>query len=511
MLIQSRPPQRLLTDFKAERWRASPRRLSPVRLARVAPTGRTRSHIPGPSRVPRGHHLGLLDRTPGARHLPPGWPLRFLLVGFPLWWVMGLSTFIFPIMAIPMFLELRRRRPIRIPPAFWLWALFLVWLNISLAMFNASPPGTHGGSSSGRLISIVFTEILYAGITITLLYVGNLSIASVPQAVIARWMGYFFLTVAAGGYLGILAAHLSFPSVVELILPHHLRANTYVRTLVHPVASQVQSVLGATAGRPAAPFGYTNDWGNALGILLVWFIAAWVIPARGRRKVIYAALVTATIVPVVLSLNRGLWIGVIFTIAWLGLRQVLHGRIGVLLAGLCGLLIAGLLFLGTPLNSVINQRLEHGGSNSIRTFVASQSITAAKHSPIIGYGSNRHTNGSSNSIAVGKTSTCATCGDVPTGSTGQLWAIMFNQGVGGLVWYFGFFAAGLWIYRRERGAINEAALVTIALVFIFMWFYIALPAAPTLSMIAVAVLWRARQQRLDGVPTVPTSVGAVRV
>lgn len=428
----------------------------------------------------------------------PGWPLQALLVGFPLWWALGLSNFVFPLLAIPMALELRRRAVVRYPPLFWMWALFMLWQVLSLAMFSASPPGTHpGATTAGRLLSAALSFVQFGGVTVVLVYVGNLSIIEVPQRVIARWLGWFFLTVVGGGFLGVVAPHFSFRSPVEMLLPARVANDIYIRSLVHPIAAQVQNVLGTAKGRPAAPFGYTNSWGNVLGILIIWFVAGWVLPARPRARLGYSLVVAAAFVPIVLSLNRGLWLGLGATVVFVGFRQLGRGRVD-LISGAAGLLVlAGIAVAVTPLHTTVAHRLENGGSNSIRTFVAQQSITAIEHSPVLGYGGTRHTNGSSNSIAVGKTANCAQCGDVATGSTGSLWAVMFNQGLGGVVLYFGFFAGSLWIYRRERTPIDEAALATIFLVFVFMFFYNAVPVAPSLTMIAVAVLWRSRVVRRD--------------
>ena len=438
---------------------------------------------------------GARHRSRQSRYLVPGWPLKALLVGFPLWWVLGLTTFIFPIVAVPMFFELRRRRPWRFPPFFWMWALYLLWTVLSLAMFRASPPGTHTTPTGGRLLSNAVTSVELASITITLLYVGALSVKEVSQQTIGRWMGWFFLTVVAGGFLGVVAPHFQFRSAIEYGLPRHLRANNYIASLVHPIAAQVQDVLGGAAGRPAAPFGYTNSWGNTLGILIAWFIAAWVIPSKSWRRPLYAGILVAAFIPILLSLNRGLWIGLIAAGVWFGARQLAHGRIEVLIWGAGGLAVAIGLFFLTPAHTVVQSRLENGKSNSIRSFVAGQSFNAIEHSPIIGYGGPRHSNGSAQSIAVGKSASCQSCGDVASGSTGTFWAVMFNQGAGGLFFYFGFFAACLWVYRRERTPIDEAALAAIAVVFIYMFFYNTLPAAPTLTMIGVAVLWRSHNLR----------------
>lgn len=425
------------------------------------------------------------------RHpLPAGWPLKYLLIGFPLWWALGLGTLIFLLLALPMALELRKRERILLPPAFWMWGLFLAWRVVGLLLLGLSPPGTHPGSVSGRVISLAFSAVEYAAVTITLLYVGNLRTDKVPQSAIGRWMGWFFLTVFAGGFLGIIAPSFSFPSVIELMLPHRIAAQAFVRTLVHPVAAQVQDVIGTGNGRPAAPFGYTNSWGNALSILVVWFVAAWVVPAVGAKRLLYAGIVAATVVPVILSLNRGLWIGIAFTILLVLGRQLFRGHFGIVLAVFAVTAAAAVLAAASPLASVITSRLQHGVSDNIRQFVAQLSVVAIKHSPIVGYGGTRHADGSPSSIAIGPSPNCLACGDVPTGSTGQLWSVLFDQGVGGALLYFGFFAAALWIYRRNRGPINDAALITVALGFVYMLFYSALPVAPALTMIAVGVLWR---------------------
>lgn len=431
-----------------------------------------------------------------SRLLRPGWPLQWLLCGFPLWWALGLNTLVFPLAAVPMAVQLRRRSrtaALRWPSASWLWMLFLAWQVLGLALLNLSPPGTHAGSTSGRIISTVFTLIEYAAVTVTMLYVANLPRAEVSMARVGRWLGWFFLTVLGGGVLGLVAPRLSFTSAIELVLPHGVASNSFVVALVHPVTAQVQDVIGTDNGRPSAPFGYTNFWANALSILLLWFVAAWVMRARGRRRALYASIVVVTIVPVVLSLNRGLWIGIAVTLLWLLGRSAVQGHMTRAVSIVAAtLVVAGTVVL-SPLGSVIVARLQNGVSNDIRAFVDNLSLVAVRYSPVLGYGGTRHANGSASSIAVGPSPACPNCGDVATGSTGQLWSTLFNQGLVGTLLYFGFFAACLWIYRRQRGALAEAALATIMVTFVYALFYSAVPIAPTLTVIAIALLWRERE------------------
>ncbi len=458
--------------------------------------------LPAPQRL-RGHARAPLAARLAAG-LPAGWPLKYLLVPFPLWWALGLSTLAFVLFAVPMAIHVwrvHRAGALRLPPAFALWALFLAWQVLGLGVIGQSPPGTHPGSTGGRLISISYTLVVYAAITVTMIYVGNLAATRVPQSAIARWLGWFFFTVCAGGYLGMLLPKLSFNSVLEIALPRSITANGFVRSLVHPVAAQVQDVIGVGDARPAAPFGYTNSWGNALSLLLIWFVAGWVLPARGARRALYALIALASLVPVIYSLNRGLWVGIAFTVVWLLMRQLLRGHLGVVLAALSAAAAAAVGFTLSPLARIVSGRLQHGVSDDIRSFVAGLSVRAIRYSPVLGYGSNRHANGSSASIAIGPTPSCPTCGDVATGSTGQLWSLLFNQGVIGALLYFGFFFVALCVFWNRTGPLAEAALVTVALTFVYMLFYSALPVAPTITVIAVAVLWR----EASGSPSVPPS------
>jgi O-antigen ligase len=205
------------------------------------------------------------------------------------------------------------------------------------------------------------------------------------------------------------------------------------------------------------------------------------------------------------------WISLVFIAVWFAFRLATSGRAGIVLAGLAVLGIGSAIFVSSPLYTTVDQRFQHGQSNDIRAYLAQQSIQAAEQSPIIGYGGTRHTQATPNSIAIGASPKCPTCGGVATGGTGTLWAIMFNQGYGGIVLYFGFFGLSLWIYRRDRSPWGEAALCTIGLVFVFMFFYDSVPAPLTLTMISVGVLWREKRAASGPVRCRRPALGGVRV
>jgi hypothetical protein len=425
------------------------------------------------------------------RRLPPGWPLAAILCLYPLWWALGVGEFAFVIFSVPMARELMRRRPLRLPPGFGLWLLYLMWTVLSLVMLPLTPPNTIAGSVTGRGLSVVLSLVQLAGVTITLLYVGNLTEEEVPQRRIIHWLSILFLVTLGGGILGLVVPHLEFTSPMELILPHAITSNSYASTLVHPTTAQVQNVLGTqTTGRPAAPWSYTNFWANVISLLLIWFCVYMWQPARRGRRVALVVILTVTTVPVVYSLNRGLWFGLVLSGGYLVVRAARRGDARATVAALIAIPVIVLAFLASPLHTVVTERAEHGQSNEIRRFLDEAAVDGALRSPILGWGGPRKAVGSANSISVGPSAACPSCGQAGIGSTGELWAIMFNTGLVGLGLYASFFISVWWRLRRDRTMIGAAARLTIGLTLFYTFFYNNLPVALTLAMISIALSLR---------------------
>lgn len=410
---------------------------------------------------------------------------------FPLWWALGLGAFAFPLLAVPMALQLLRRRPIVLPPGFWLWLAFLALNVLSLIMLSVDPPGTTGGSAGGRAVSLLVNLGEYSAATVTLLYVGNLSERELPQRRLVRMLAILFLITLAGGLLGVLAPNFQFTSPVELLLPTSVRSNLYVAALVHPSAAQIQSVLGHSAGRPAAPFGYTNFWGNNLSILLVWFVLwGW----RARSVLVRAATLTilaVTVIPVVQSLNRGVWLGLAFAAVYAAVRLALTGKVASLMGLLAAAVACVAAFAFTPLHGVVQERLAHPQSNDIRGFLSQAAVRGAQESPLLGWGGTRKTLGSVQSISVGATPNCPQCGNFGVGSNGQLWYVLFSQGFLGAALFLGFFLRTAWLYCRQRSALAAAGGLVLLLAPLYAVFYNSLPSALTLTFISLGVAWRA--------------------
>jgi hypothetical protein len=425
--------------------------------------------------------------------LRPGWPLVALLGLYPLWWVLGLGAFAFIVFAVPMAVDLARRRHLRVPRGFGFWLLFLAWAAGSALMFPISPLDTVAGSGTGRVLGIALNFASYLAATTALLYVVNLPRADFSQRRLLRLLSTLFVVTVAGGLLGVVAPRFQFTAPLEKLLPSRLASNDYTQALIHPVAAQIQNVLGGERGRPAAPFGYTNFWGNNFGILLPWWIV-YMSAGRSRlRKVVALAVCAIALVPVLYSLDRGLWLGLVLVAAY-GLVRSLHASSLTRAVYVGGAIVVTCVLILSPARSLITTRTltSHGASNAIRAFLTKAAVSGAEHSPVVGYGGARKTLGSNLSIAVGPTPTCPQCGNWVIGSNGQLWQVLFAQGFVGAALYVLFFVSTLRGFVRDRAPIAIAGSLVILLGLFFMFFYNALPSALVLTMIGIGAMVRER-------------------
>lgn len=442
-----------------------------------------------PPRLRAGYQRSRIRRP--RLGLKPGWPLTALIAGFPLWWVLGLAQFIFIIAAVPMLVHLLRIRRIRVPHGFGLWALFCVWMLVGAVALRLTAPDTLPQSLDfGTLSSYALRAGNYLAATITLLYVGNLTEAQYPRAKLAKLLGYFALVTIAGGLLGTFLPHLEFTSLTEALLPRSISGNRTVAAYIHPAAAQVQDITGEEAGRAKAPFDYTNTWGANLSGLLIWLFAGWW--AMGTRTQRWIAIVATAIaaVPIVYSLNRGMWIGLGITVGYVAVRMAARGRFLVLGTLMCGIALAGVIVIVSPLQTIIAERLANPHSDDIRTTLALTSIKDAASSPIIGYGSTRKLMGSSQSIAVGHSASCAQCGNASIGSTGQLWLVLIANGFVGAFLYVGFFVYAVWRYRGDRTPIGLAGSLSVLLPLWYMFTYVTVGSSLVIAFLGLGLLWR---------------------
>jgi hypothetical protein len=233
-------------------------------------------------------------------------------------------------------------------------------------------------------------------------------------------------------------------------------------------------------------------------------VAWW---SYGKRKERWAVVgvVALAFVPILYSLNRGVWVAISLTILYLAVRLAIRGKFAMLgvVAGL--VLIGVLVILATPVQSLISQRLAHGQSNSGRLGLSYLATRDALASPIVGYGDTRHEVGSGQSIAIGKTAKCPSCGNSNVGGNGQLWLLLITTGFVGTLCYVGFFAYGVWRYWGDLTPYGIVGVLVLLLSFVFMIVYDS--TGPTLYfiMLGYALLWRNDRERQH--PETPAGAG----
>jgi hypothetical protein len=438
-------------------------------------------------------HAGPAPRTTKNRALP-SWPVAGVLLFYPLWWALGLGVLIFGMTAaVMLFLLIRRRaagRTLRLPPGFAWWAIFLIAVVVSIAALGADPPGTVAERASERLVAVVYKLSMYVSLTVLLVYAGNLTEAELSRRRLVRLLGGMFVLTVAGGLLGMVAGNFEFTSPIEWLLPSGVRNKGFVRSLVHPYAAQIMDIVGDAKPRPAAPWGYTNTWGNNFCLLVPWLVvAAWWSRSSGKKFLAVLCL-AVSVVPAVASLNRGLWIGIGLLLLYVAFRYVLAGRLWIL--ALLPVVTAGLALamIATPLGDTVQARLDNGKSNGVRSFLIDKALDGFTGSPIIGYGGTRNTLGGRNSITVGESAGCERCGNFTVGGNGQLWQLIYAHGAAGTVGYLGFFAYGLWRFRRDRSPIGIAGSAALVTSFSAMLWYNSLVTPLAFMVLAYALLWR---------------------
>ncbi|MCZ7440765.1 O-antigen ligase family protein [Micromonospora sp. WMMC241] len=443
--------------------------------------------------------------TAPSFRLSPSWPLSAAFVLYPVAWMLGVSTFIFVVLAVPMAVQLRRRGSVQVPPGFGIWLVLLLWIFLSVVMLGLRAPNTLPPSGGGRYLGWGIWLANYVALTVVMLYVLNLRERELSQRRVIRLFGFMGVVTVIGGYLGSLLPSVGFVAPLNYLLPPAIANQPYVASLMDVRFAQVQQVLAgeSESPRPSAPFEYTNSWGENIAILLIWLIVGWVVLGGPVRRLLGIAIALAAIFPIVYSLNRGLWVGLCIAAVYVAIRLALRGRMVVLggLALAVGLI--GVLVVATPLGRTFDERLQNGHSDDIRATLSAGAVTAANHSPVLGYGGNRALIGSNRSIAIGKSEDCKQCGNRELGSNGQLWALLIGQGWVGALAYNGFFLYCLWRYRRDHSAIGIAGTLVIILMLFFQFTYGALEATLAYALISVALLARNDRLRRALAPTPP--------
>jgi O-antigen ligase len=401
-----------------------------------------------------------------SARLPYAWPVYVLFLGFPVWWALGLASFIWPVVAVPVTFSLLSREKIRVPKGFGLYLLFFIWMLATALEINGPD----------RMIGFAYRVVLYYSAGVFALYVYNAPKRLLPTETLVRVMAFFWVIVVAGGLFGILAPTFQMRTVAEMLMPQRLLANDYVYSLVHPLTAQVQTFLGYPVPRPTAPFVFTNDWGGNYALLVPFVLAAWAQMRSVARKNLFRLLAAVSVIPVVFSLNRVLWFCLVLTMVYGSVRWAIRGRVGAIHGALAVGALFVFVFTFPPTAKLINDRVSTPHSNQGRSILYNEAADSVEKSPLLGYGAPRPSQVNPNLPSVG--------------TQGHFWLVLFSHGIPGAFFFVAFFVAACW---RTRRAPSTAALwchVVVLLAIVQMPFYGLLSSQLHIIMLAIALASR---------------------
>jgi len=397
----------------------------------------------------------------------PSWPVTAAFAWLPLWFFTGLHGFTWVFLAIPMLAAILQKKDVVVFKGTAWWMFFL-----GAALLSAVNLDTVGRLSGWMLRFAYFVGAIIFGI-----YILNggrtLSVWSVVRSMTWLW----FATVI-GGYLAFILGTFTYKSPMYYLMPGPLLENDLIATLVTPSFAQVQDILGdSDIARPTAPYPYTNTWGSMLALLTPFAIIAMGDKRVGFSPKLVRVFLALSVVPAVVSLNRGLWLSLGVGIAYVAIRLGLLGDMGLFAKMMVGIAALVVFLIVTPLGDLIITRIDTGHSNEGRTELVITALEGTAERPLLGWGAPRP-----NGLLP------------PKGTHGQMWYLLFSHGILGAIGYCGFFAAvGLrtWKQRSAAGLWVHSVFIIGA---VQMFFYLSMPNQLFLMMAAAALATRLQNE-----------------
>lgn len=415
--------------------------------------------------APTGTGPGTVYRVEVEAPLPL-WPLTLMISAYPVWFLLGLSGFMWVVLAAPMAASLIRRRNLVAPKGIGFWIVFLI----------AVAGSSFSIDTVGRMSGFVLRFGYYVAATVFLLYLlnGGLGV-SVPR--IVRSFTVLWMFSISGGYLALVLGDFSFRSPMYYLMPAALLSNELIHTLVTPGFADLQDIIGFPIPRPKAPFSYTNSWGSMTALTTPFAFMALSDARVGLPPRLVRWVLIASLVPIVISLNRGLWLSLGVGIAYAAVRFGVGGQTKLFARlMLVSVLVAVALAL-SPLGDVVESRVDNGHSNEDRIGLAVAAIDGAAERPVFGWGAPRPNLRNLPSV----------------GTHGQIWLVTFSHGFLGLFGFVGAIVSYFVRTRRQTKAVGLWAHSVILVAMVQMPVYLLIPHSLFAIMAAVAVAVRCQQ------------------
>ncbi len=414
--------------------------------------------------------LTVSDRPPVRRREAeaplPAWPLTLMISWFPLWFVLGLSGFTWVIFAGPMAASLVRRRGLVAPKGTGWWIAFLVAVVGSVISID----------STARLAGWSLRFGYYIAASIVLLYVLN-GRRGVPTSTVIRAFTMLWMATVVGGYLAFVVGDLSFRTPMAYLMPGPLLENDLINALVTASFADVQDIIGVPVPRPKAPFPYTNSWGSMLALLTPFGFMALSDRRVGFSPSLIRFMLAASLVPAIISLNRGLWLSLGLGLIYAAMRFGLTGGSRAIRNSIAVLAFLAVALFVTPLGDLLITRIDTGHSNQDRTELIMDAIDGTIDRPVFGWGAPRPNDRP---------------GLPSVGTHGQIWFVMFSHGFVGFIGYFGAFLSLAWHTRRQPTVAGMWAHVAIIVGMLQMPYYLQVPHQLFTMFVAAALALRLR-------------------
>jgi hypothetical protein len=334
-----------------------------------------------------------------------------------------------------------------------------------------------------KYIRFGYMATLYVGATIVLLFVFNIPEEVLPTGKVIRILTLFWILVVGWGVLAVVFPTFEFTSPVEAILPQRLAGNEFVNELVHPALAQVHDFLGYESPRPKAPFTYATNWGAAYAFLAPFVILSWRATTSRRWKWLTAMVFLASMVPVIASLDRGLWLSLGVGLVYAALRLAM-ARSTRLMRNVLLLLTAVLMVVYlSPLRVLVTDRFANPHSNEGRLNLYGEAIDRIGESPLIGFGSPQPSRVNPNLP--------------PVGTQGQFWQVLVSHGIPAVLLFLGWFLSQFWRLRSTKSDVGfwTHTLILIALIQVPFYDSLGMPLAIVMMAIGLANRGRSRSTR----------------
>ncbi|QWW19173.1 ligase [Schaalia sp. 19OD2882] len=394
------------------------------------------------------------------------WAFALPFGGYILWWVLGFGDMVWPVAALWMAASWFGVRGFSVPWPWVLWGVFVLWMPLTFLMLD----------TPGRLVGALYRYILVVAATVFAMHLHNAR-KNLPLRKVLTVITLFLVSATLGGYLAMAFPQLVVHTPLSFVLPKGLLANE----LVHDIAIRRTSQWNPNSyidsePRPSAPFLYANTWGNVYSLVLplslVHLRLEWALHSRWRWPV--AAVIAASVVPAVNTLNRGMFIGLGVVALWVAVQYLLAGRWKGVGAG-AGMLLAGtFIWTVSPAGVEFFDRLATTKSTVDRLSLYFATLKDIAESPVIGFGAPRP----------------APNPWLPAlGTQGHFWTVLFSHGFVGVTLFVGFLVAVILMGAGRRDLLGAVLVGTVAATLVESAFY-GMTTGLFVTLAAVALLTR---------------------